>query len=121
MWMLMTAEGCRQTAIHTPRPVELAAPVASGLRQEIKGLEFEARVFLHPGRALVGRMSAERLLGQFDLGEAPGFENLGAAELAADGRPGFLVEVGSGFVDAQGARHERAVFFIPRLESAARD
>jgi hypothetical protein len=75
----------------------------------------EMRVYLHPGRSCLGAMSAERIAMQFDMRAAPLFADLGRAELIAEGASGFLVEVDGAFVDAEGCRHERGVFFVAGL------
>lgn len=73
------------------------------------------RLYVHPGRVLIGEMSAERVAGQLDMDRAELFESVAAAELAADEGAGFLVEVCEPFRDADGRRCESGCYFVGRL------
>ena len=77
----------------------------------------EARVYLHPGRALVETVPLRRAREQFDLSRARAYESLGRAELAADGQPGLLIDVKGVFSDGAGRRYSHVTFFVPRSSS----
>ncbi len=88
---------------HVVRNAEASAPAT-------------VRLYVHPGRVLIGEMSAERVAGQLDMDRAQLFESVGAAELAADEGAGFLIELCEPFQDAEGRRCESGgCYFLGRL------
>ncbi|RMF23897.1 MAG: hypothetical protein D6760_04500 [Deltaproteobacteria bacterium] len=112
MWTLLAEEARRAVAdagSGSDRPGRglLLEPVGDAAM-------LEARVYLHPGRALVGVVPLARVREQFDLSLARPYDSLGKAELAADGRPGLMIDVDGAFADNAGRRYPHVTFFLPR-------
>ena len=89
-----------------------SATAALAIRALPEGELPELIVYLHPGRACLGPMTCERVLGQLELGGEEAYADLAQAESAAKQQEGFLVEVRGPFVDIRGVtRRDGAVFF----------
>jgi hypothetical protein len=103
--------GASQPA-HNGREVRAAA-----IRGIPGGERVVVRVLLHPGRTQVCEGDAARICEQFDIAPQRVRDSLGAAELAAEGCVGFLLEVCGPFLDAEGTRHERGCLFARGLRA----
>lgn len=90
---------------------------AAAIRATPGGEQAVVRVFLHPGRVQVCEANLARVCEQFEIAPQRVQESLGAAELIAEGRTGFLVEVCGPFLDAGGERHERGCLFASGLRA----
>lgn len=79
--------------------------------QQPGGAAAPVTVFLHPGRAPVGRVGVERVFDQFACVLPRVYATIEEAEACHAADVGFLLEVTRPFVDPRGDRHAGGVLF----------
>ena len=133
MWMLLEPSAHKPVAAKAASEVVGRAPVASERASKARaaapksslleylgaaavapppgGATAAVAVFLHPGRAPVGRVGIERVFDQFECAPAKVHATLDEAEACHEADVGFLLEVTRPFTDPHGQRHSRGVLF----------
>jgi hypothetical protein len=84
---------------------------AASAAPQPNGAAAAVAIFLHPGRAPVGRVGIERVFDQFDCLHPKVHATLDEAEACHEGDVGFLLEVTRPFTDPHGDRHPCGVLF----------